>query len=64
MTIQVLLFDVLGGGGRPRTIRTVSVLSNFSDQRFQSTRLQFLLGNILSNCYAPYSLFSCKDFIN
>ena len=35
LTTQVLLLDVLGSG-RPRTVRTVPVLSIF-DQRFQST---------------------------
>jgi len=35
----------------------------FLSGAFSPPRLQFLLGNILSNCFAPCFLFSHKDFI-
>jgi len=50
-------FDVLGSGW-PRIIRTVPVLSIFLISTFSPTRLQFLLGNSLSNRVTPYFLFS------
>ena len=52
--------DVLGSG-QPGTVRTVPVLSIFFISVFSPPRLQFLLGNILSNRIAPYFLLSCKD---
>jgi len=63
LTTQVLLFDVLGSG-RPRIVRTVPVvLSIILISTFSPPRLRFLLGNILSNRFAPYFLFSRKDLI-
>jgi len=62
LTTQVLLFDALGSG-RPRIVRTVSVLSSFFISAFSSSRPQFLLGSSLSNRFAPYFLLSRKDLI-
>jgi len=67
LTTQVLLLDALGRPtGRPRTVYTVPVscvqcVVNFFIRAFSPLRLQFLLGNILSNHFAPYFLFSHKD---
>ena len=36
---------------------------NFLISIFSLPKFQFLLGNILSNCFDPYFLFSCKDLI-
>jgi len=47
----------------PNTSNNSICIFNFFDQRFQSTKLHFLLGNILSNCFAPYFWFSRKHFI-
>jgi len=60
LTTQVLLLDVLGSG-RHRTVRTVPVLSISLISTFSPSRLQFLLGNSLSNHFAPHFLFSHKD---
>jgi len=64
LTTQVLLFDVLGNG-RPRIVHTVLVLSLviFLISAFSPSRLQFLLGNSLSNRFAPYFLFTRRDLI-
>jgi len=62
LKIQILLFDVLGSG-QPRTVHTMPVLSIFLISIFSPPRLQFLLGNILSNHFAPCFLFSRKDLI-
>jgi len=55
------LFDVLVSG-RPYIVHTVPVLSLLISA-FIPSRLQFLLGNSLSNRFAPYFLFSSKDLI-
>ena len=41
----------------------VPVLSIFLISAFSPSKLQFLLGNSLSNRFAPYFLFFCKDMI-
>jgi len=61
LTTQVLLFDVLGSG-RPHTVRTVPVLSVVLIRAFSPPRLQFLLGNILSNRFASYFFFSQRFY--
>jgi len=62
MTTQVLLFAVVGSG-RPRIVCAVPVLSIFLISAFSPSRLQFLVGDSLSNRFAPYFLFSRKYLI-
>ena len=46
----------------PNTSNNSTCVVNFFDQRFQSTKSPVFV-NILSNCFAPYFLFSRKRFI-
>jgi len=55
-------FAVLGSG-QPHIVRTVPVLSVFLISAFSPSRLQFLVGNSLSNRFAPYCLLSRRDLI-
>jgi len=60
--LTTLLFDVgLLANGRPRTVRTLSVLSIVFYQRFQSTKTPVFVSKHLSDRFAPYFLFSRKD---
>ena len=64
LTTQVLLFDVLGSVVVDLELSAQYLYCQFfMISAFSPSRLQFLLGNILSNRFAPYFLFSCKDLI-
>jgi len=47
----------------PNVSNNSTYVVSFLISAFSPPRLQFLLGNILSNRFAPYFLLSRKDFI-